>query len=607
MRTLSRRCRLIWRRGMHREETTGLEVCQSNQPARTKRSREDEDHDDRSLRRGLLVSTGARGMKIGSKGRTRPLRRLRVNFAFALVAGMLSRPVRAQVATSQYDNLRTGCNPRETLLTLQNVNSNQFGKLFSRKVDGAIYAQPLYIPQLEIPGKGFHNVIFVATEHDSVYAFDADGKPEEPLWQVNFLDAKKGVTAVPVRDVGCPFIQPEIGITSTPVIDLLSGTLYVLARTKEKSGAFSKRHVQRLHALAVASGVEKFGGPVEIRASMKADGDGSSKGQLEFDPLRENPRSALLLVNGNVYLTWASSCDAGPYHGWVMAYHAHTLQQVATFTTSPDSGDSGIWGGDTGPAADKEGNIFFATGNGKFDVSSGGREYGDSVIKLALAGHQLVVKDYFTPFNEKELEAKDKDLGSGGPLLLPDQPGPHPQLLVVSGKGGTLYVLDRDRLGKHLVGSDSQIVQTLPGGPDENFGASAYWNGHVFCIFAADVPKDFAVTNGLLSSEPARGSRKFPDPGCTPTLSANVCRNAIVWALTSKHWSDPDGKPAVLFAFDATALTHELYSSEMNPSRDRAGVGLRFNIPTVINGHVYVGAKYELDVYGLLPPDGQPR
>ncbi len=537
---------------------------------------------------------------MGSDGCAQRERWILLAILVLFLAAELPQSARAQVLTSQYDNSRSGCNLREALLTPQNVNASQFGKLFSLRVDGAIYAQPLYVPALEIPGKGTHNVVFVATEHDSVYAFDAEGRPQEPLWQVNFLNAGKGITAVPVRDVGCPFIQPEIGITSTPVIDMQSGTLYVLARTKEKSGVFGKRHVQRLHALAIATGVEKFGGPIEIRASMKAEGDGSSHGQLEFDPLRENPRSSLLLVNGNVYLSWASSCDAGPYHGWVMAYDAHTLRQVATFNTSPDTGDSGIWAGDTGPGADKHGNVFFATGNGTFNVSSGGRDYGDSVIKLSLAGRQLLARDYFAPFNEKELEAKDKDLGSGGVLLLPDQPGPHPHLLVVSGKGGTLYVLDRDNLGKHQDGSDSQIVQTLPGGPDENFGAAAYWNGHVFYFFAADVPKDFAVVNGRLSTEPARGSRRFPDPGSTPTVSANGTKNAIVWALTSKHWSDPDERRAGLYAFDASDLTHELYNSEMNPDRDRAGVGLRFNIPTVVSGHVYVGAKDELDVYGLL-------
>jgi len=525
---------------------------------------------------------------------------------FLLVLAVdLPRPLLAQVLTSQYDSARTGCNLHETLLTPQNVNAKQFGKLFSLRVDGAIYAQPLYMQGLEIPGKGVHNVVFLATEHDSVYAFDADSNLSEPYWKVSFLDDSKGVTTIPVRDVACPFIQPEIGITATPVIDLASGTLYVLARTKEKTGFFSDRYCQRLHALAVTTGVEKFGGPVEIKAFVRGRGDGSSNGQVEFDPLRENPRSALLLANGKVYLTWASSCDVGPYHGWVMAYDAHTLAQVAAFNTSPDADDSGIWAGDTGPAADKDGNVFLATGNGRFDADSGGKDYGDSVLKLAISGRELVIRDYFTPFNQSELNENDKDLGSGGPLLLPDQPGPHRHLLVISGKGGAIYVIDRDRMGTYEHGSDSQIVQSLYGGPDENFGAAAYWNGHVYYIFSSDVPKDFVLARGLLSTEPVRGTRRFTDPGATPTVSANGSKNGIVWALTSKHWNEPDGRPAVLYAFDASNIARELYNSEQESPRDRAGIGLRFNIPTVVNGRVYVGAKRELDVYGLISSAGK--
>lgn len=546
-----------------------------------------------------------------SAGRWQRVRRLMLACFLLFSAGELPRRAYAQVLTSQYDNARTGCTQRETVLTPRNVNSNQFGKLFALPVDGSVYTQPLYMPRLEIPGKGVHNVIFIATEHDSVYAFDADGNPREPLWHVSFINPQKGVTTIPGRDVSCPFIEPEIGITSTPVIDLDSGTLYVLARTKEKDGTFSSRYAQRLHALAVTTGVEKFGGPVEIKASVKGSGAGSSKGQVDFEPLRENPRAALLLVNGKVYLTWASSCDVGPYHGWVMAYDGHTLAQVAVFNTSPDADDSGIWAGDTGPAADREGNIFLATGNGKFDVVSGGRDYGDSLLKLSLAGPQLLVRDYFTPFNQAELDAEDKDLGSGGPLLLPDQPGPHPHLLVISGKGGLVYVLDRDRLGEYHSRNDSRIVQSLPGGPDENFGAAAYWNGHVYFIFTGEMPKAFALSRGMLSAEPARGSRRFLDPGATPTVSANGSKDGIVWALTSKRWNQPDGPAAVLYAFDASNLARELYSSEMNASRDRAGVGLRFNIPTIANGRVYAGGKGELDVYGLLSPtdkaSNQPR
>ncbi len=507
-----------------------------------------------------------------------------------------------QVTTSQYDNARTGANLNETTLTPQNVNARQFGKLFSLRVDGDIYAQALYLAGVEIPGKGKHNVVFVATEHDSVYAFDADGQPSTPLWQTSFVNSGTGVSTVPAMAVNCPFIRPEIGITPTPVIDRETGTLYVLARTKESQGVpHGSRYVQRLHALAITTGAEKFGGPVEIKASVKGKGAGGSGDQVDFDPLRELPRASLLLANGQVYLTWASSCDVAPYHGWVMAYDAHTLAQTAVFNTSPDAEESGIWQSDTGPAADKDGNVFLATGNGRFDVAdSAGRDYGDSVLKLALDKGNLVVRDFFTPFNQKELNADDNDIGSGGPLLLPDQRGPHPHLLMVGGKGGVLYVIDRDRMGHYHSGNDSHAVQVLRIS-DGIYSAPAYWNQHVYIFAANDVLKDFAVQGGQLSARPvAQATAKFIDPGATPTISANGSRHGIVWVLESKGWRSPD-RNAVLFAFDAANVAHELYDSEENSARDRAGLCLRFNIPTVANGRVYVGAKGEVDVYGLLP------
>jgi len=511
---------------------------------------------------------------------------------------VLVLPASAQVLTSQYDNARTGANLHETTLTPANVNPAQFGKLFTLKVDGAIYGEPLYMPGLEVPGKGRHNVVFVATEHDSVYAFDAEGNPAEPLWKVNFLDSDAGVTTVPARDVQCPFISPEVGITPTPAIDLNTGTLYVLARTKEKDGFLSSRYVQRLHALAVTTGVEKFGGPVEIKASVKGRGAGSSKGQVDFDPLRELPRASLLLANDKVYLTWASSCDVGPYHGWVMAYDAHTLKQMAVFNTSPDAEQSGIWAGDAGPAADAAGNVFVATGNGKFTVAAGGRDYGDSMLKLGLAGNAFAVLDYFTPFNQRELDADDNDLGSGGPVLLPDQPGPHPHLLLIAGKGGMLYLIDRDHMGKFHEGGDTEAVEEIEG-KESTFGAPAYWNRHVYFVASDDVLRDLVFEKGLLKLG-VMSTTRFIDPGATPSVSADGSKNAIVWTLSSKHWDEPDRPPAVLRAFDATNVAHELYSSEENSARDRAGIGLRFNIPMVVDGRVYVGAKGEVDVYGLL-------
>jgi hypothetical protein len=408
------------------------------------------------------------------------------------------------VTTSQYDSARTGANTGETLLTAQNVNARDFGKLFAFPVDGAIFAQPLYLPAIDIPGKGVHDIVFVATEHDSVYAFDARGQTSFPLWHVSFANPGAGVNPVPARDVACPFIYPEVGITSTPVIDYATGTLYVLARTKERRSMFRDEYTQKLHALAITTGVEKFGGPVTIGGSVSGRANQGSN-TVAFEGLRENPRAALLLAGGRIYLTWASSCDVGSYFGWVMAYDAHTLKQVGLFNASPDAAAGGIWLSDTGPAADTEGNIFVVTGNGWFNAATGGRDYGDSILKLHLDGGGLQPADYFTPFNQQELNSNDDDLGSGGPVLLPDQAGPHRHLLLAGGKGGVLYLVDRDRMGKYRAGADSHAMQTLrfPGTP--LFGAPAYWNGHVYVIAASDVIRDFAVKGGRLIPAVAGG------------------------------------------------------------------------------------------------------
>jgi hypothetical protein len=507
---------------------------------------------------------------------------------FAIAA--LARAQR--VITSQYDNARTGANLNESKLTPRNVNAQHFGKVFTFYVDGDVYAQPLFLGGVEIPGKGRHDVLFIATEHDSVYAFDAYGNPSTPLWQARFL--KKGLTTVPALYASCPFISPEIGITSTPVIDPDTGTLYVLARTMDRSGFFENTYAQLLHALAVTTGVEKFGGPVEIRASISGSGAGSSSRKLSFNPLRDNPRAALLLNRGAVYLAWASACDVGPYHGWVMAYGAQSLKQEAVFNASPDADDSGIWEGDTGPAADQAGNIFLATGNGRFDAAKGGRDYGDSLLKLNRDG--LKLSDYFAPYNAADLDANDSDLGSGGPMLLPDQSGAHPHLAVVEGKGGVLYLVDRDQMGHWRAENNSHAVQTIAV-PDGVFGSMAYWNHYVYVLSDGDALRQFAVIDGKLSPKAASS---FSGVSATPTISANGLNDGIVWVLRSKSWNGAD-QPADLYAYDAGNVAHELYNSEQNAGRDRAGPALRFNIPMVVNGHVYVGTKHQVDVYGLLP------
>jgi hypothetical protein len=501
----------------------------------------------------------------------------------------------AQVTTSQYDHSRTGATLNEKVLNPQNVNAKQFGRLGAFKVDGAVYAQPLFLPSVAIPGKGSRDVLFVATEHDSVYAFDATRPGDPPLWQVSFLDKGRGVVPVSEDDAQCPFIRPEIGITSTPVIDLKTGTLYALARTKIRHTVGGDEYFQHLHALAITTGVEKFGGPRLITASVPGKGAGAANGQIAFDPLHENPRAALLLANGAVYLTWASSCDVDPYHGWVMAYDPQTLAQKAVLNVNPDGNEAGIWLSDTGPAADAEGNIYVPTGNGTFDAGAGGRDYGDTVLKLD--GSALAVRDYFTPHDQARISGADSDVGSSGPTLLPDQPGPHRHLLLQPTKDSTIYVIDRDKMGKYQRDRDD-LVQTvrMAGG---GYGAVAYWNGHAFFAASDDYLHSYAVKNGqLILSESS--AMKFQNPGATPSVSADGNKNAIVWAIATKTWNGPDNKPAVLYAFDATKLGQPIYTSEQNSQRDRAALATRFVFPLVVNGRVYFGARGEVEVYGLL-------
>jgi hypothetical protein len=517
--------------------------------------------------------------------------------AVARVAIVLaSVPTLAQITTSQYDNLRTGATLNETILTPQNANAARFGRLGAFKVDGAVYAQPLYIPAAEIPGKGKHNVLFVATEHDSVYAFDADRPNSEPLWRVNFLDDKRGVTTVGARDVRCPFIRPEVGITPTPVIDLKTGTVYVLARTMIEHTLGGNEYFQHLHALAITTGVEKFGGPKLISASVTGKGAGAVNGQVRFDALRENPRAALLLANDTLYLTWASSCDVDPYHGWVMAYDPQTLGQKAALNVTPDGSEGGIWASDTGPAADASGNVYVPTGNGTFDAAAGGRDYGDSVLKLTLKGPSLVIADFFTPSNQAQLSDTDADLGSSGPILLPDQPGPHRHLLLQPTKGAEIDVLDRDQMGKFRPDGDA-IVRSI-GMAGGGYGAMAYWNQHVYFACSDDYLRDYAIEKGELRLNQYSG-RKFANPGATPSVSAHGGKNAIVWAIATKTWNGPD-QPAVLYAFDANDIQQPTYSSEQNSQRDRAAMATRFAIPLVVNGRVYFSARGEVEVYGLL-------
>jgi len=503
----------------------------------------------------------------------------------AVLAAVCPLAAQVSVLTYQYDVSRAGANLNETVLSPANVNAAQFGKLFSDPVDGYVYAQPLYVPAVDIPGKGLHNVVFVATEHDSVYAFDAD-ESATPLWQANFLNASAGVTTVPYEDTGCSQIAPEIGITSTPVIDAQTGTLYTVAMTKENG-----TYVHRLHALDIATGQERSGSPVTIQATYPGTGEGGTT--LTFRAKDYKQRPGLLLLNGVVYTGWSSHCDLGQYHGWLMGYDAATLRQVSVFNNTPNGNEASFWAGGAAPAADANGNIYVVSGNGSFDYGSGGPDLGEGYIKLSTAGG-LAVADYFAPFNYASLNATDTDTGSAGVVLLPDSAGSgaHPHLMVGAGKEGRIYLLDRDHLGGLNAGSDSQIVQSLPGGTSSLFGNPAYFNQAIYFCGAGDNLKAFPISQAQMTTLPSTTTAlTFAFPGCVPSISADGTVGGIVWILESR---------GELHAYDASSLAKELYNSSQNSARDQLGGYVKFSVPTIANGRVYASTQDSLVVYGLL-------
>ena len=484
------------------------------------------------------------------------------------------------VLTYHNDLARTGQNLNETILTPASVNSGQFGRLFSYAVDGQVYAQPLYLPGVVIPGKGIHNLVLVATEHDSVYAFDADNYLSAPLWHVSFINAAQGVTTASASDLGCASIVPEVGITGTPVIDQASGTLYVVAMTEEAS---SDGYVHRLHALDVTTGAEKPGSPVEIQASVPGQGDGNTT--VQFRPWLYKQRAGLLLLNDVVYTAWSSQCDTGNYHGWIIGYDTSTLQQAAVYTDTPNWDAGAFWQGGAAPAVDAHGNIYVVSANGTFDANAGGSDLGESVIKLSTS-KGLLAADYFTPYDADALSEKDMDLGSSGALLLPDGAGSstHPHLLVSGSKSGSIYLLDRDNLGHFQPEGNGQIVQSLDGAVGPIFGIPAYFNNTVYFSGAHDQVKAFSLQNGLLSVLPtSTSSATFAVFGSVPSISANGTQNGILWTI------DP---AAQLHAYDAADLSHQLYQGSVDSF-------VKFSTPTIANGKVYVGTLNSLEVFGL--------
>jgi hypothetical protein len=513
-----------------------------------------------------------------------------------LAAQLLAVSAGAQVTTAQYGNDRQGF-VAESALTARNVTPTLFGKVATFSVDGDVYAQPLYLPRVTIDSRGARNVLFVATEQGSVYAFDADRVADRPVWHRTLVDSSSGSLPVNYRDVRCPFIKPAISITPTPVIDAATNTLFVLVRSKERQKSGKFRFVQRLHALDIRNGQDRIA-PSEISASVAGTGAGTRDGSITFDPLLENPRTALLLTNGVVYAAWASSCDVRPYHGWIMAYDAASLTQRGVFITTSSGSDGGIWQGDAGLAADGEGYVYAVTGNGDFDEVPPVRNYGNSILKLSLTTEALKVRDYFTPSDQAALNAVDLDLGSSGPILLPDQEGGHRHLLAVSSKKGTTYLIDRDAMGHFRPGASAHAVQTVQTS-DGAFGAAAFWNHRLYLWGSNSQLKSYVIQSGHLSSTPQIGPTVFAEPGATPVVSANAALEGIVWAIETRTWRGAD-RPAILHAYDAMDVRRELYNSEQAANgRDRAGLAVRFAMPTIAGGRVFVGTKGEVDVYGL--------
>jgi outer membrane protein assembly factor BamB len=502
----------------------------------------------------------------------------------------------SDVVTHHNDNERTGQNLNETVLTLSNVNAVTFGKVGFLEVDGKVDAQPLYLSAVPIPGQGLHNVVYAATEHGSLYAFDADAGTL--LWRTSLL----GPEETPSDARSCSQVTPEIGITATPVIDRTrgpNGTIYAVAMSKNTANTY----FQRLHALDIATGVELAVGPQPVAASVAGTGAGSVSGNLIFAPKQYEERAALLLLNGIVYTTWTSHCDIPPYTGWILGYDASTLAQRSVLNVTPNGSGGAFWHAGGGPAADTLGNIYLMAGNGTFDTTLDAssfpnhRNFGNAFLALSTSPG-LAVADYFATFDTVAQSAADLDLGSGGPIVLPaltDSSQQTRRLVVGVGKDRRIFVLDRDRMGKFDADRNNvyqELSGVLAGGM---FSVPSYFDNTVYFGAVGDSIKAFPIYNGRVASIPSsRTATVFGYPGATASISANGLRDAILWAVQNNN-------PAVLSAYEARNLAHELYNSNQAPERDQFGPGNKFIAPTIADGRVYVGTPAGVAVFGLLP------
>ncbi len=521
----------------------------------------------------------------------------------AAVCLTVSGQAQTDVLTWHNDSARTGQNLSETILTPSNVNAANFGLLANVVVDGKVDAEPLYASAVLIGNKR-HNVLFIATEHDSVYAVDADSGAV--LWQKSLLLA--GEVTSDTRN--CGQVVPEIGITATPAIDRTvghHGTIYVVAMSKDQAG----NYYHRIHAMDLTTGAEEFNGPAVVHATYPGTGDGSSGGTVTFDPKQYKERPGLLILNGQLYTSWGSHCDIRPYGGWMMTYNETTLAQTGVLDFVPNGNDAAPWNAGAGPAADAAGNVYISLGNGTFEETLNGQgfpmqnDFGNALVKVALNGSTLSPIDYWTMYNSDAESAVDTDLGSGGLMLLPDQvdgSGATQHLLVAAGKDHNLYVANRDNMGKYDATNDGTIYQQLTGAlPGGEWSSPAYFNSRVYYGSVGQALRSFQVSAAKLVPSPIQTTATvFGYPGTTPSVSASGNVHGIVWATENIN-------PVILHAYDAENLTTEIYNtSQAANSRDHFGTGNKFIAPMIANGKVYVGTTNSVGIFGFVRQTAAP-
>ena len=520
--------------------------------------------------------------------------------AVLATAAVLSVSLMAQTDVLTWHNnvARTGLNSTEAILTTANVNSKTFGLLANVVVDGKVDAQPLYVSGLDVVSKGVHNVLYVATEHETLYALDAD--TGVVLWKKSLLGANETAS----DDRTCPQVTPEVGITATPVIDRKvggHGTIFVVAMSRNAAGT---SYYHRIHALDLSTGAEQFNGPVLVRATYPGTGDGSANGVVTFDPPQYKDRPGLMILNGLLYTTWGSHCDRRPYAGWLISYNETTLAQNAVLNFAPNGFQAAPWNAGAAPAADPQGNIYLSLGNGSFDTTfnaqglpSGG-DYGNSLIKVTPSGNKLTPVDFWTMDNSNIESGNDMDLGAGGLMLLPpfnDVSGTARRLAVAAGKDHNIYVVDTAKMGHYDRNANTNTYQVLANGlPGGEWNSPAYFNAHVYYGSVGQNLRSFEISQAKLVGSPVQiTSTTFEYPGTTPSISAYNTANAIVWAPESSS-------PAILHAYDANNIATELYNSAQAGTRDEFGDGNKFIVPTIANGKVYIGTQNSVGIFGLL-------